>query len=79
MTINVKVTPEMLCDMCGGRFTYDACEAICNYFEQCGNDEAVAIGDICISFSEIPSDWNDEYNDENLVALLDNGNALIIQ
>lgn len=79
MTINLKVTSSMLCDLCGGRFTYEACEAICNYFDECGCDEPMMIGDICISFSEIPASWVDEYNEENLIAPLANGNVLISQ
>lgn len=79
MTINIKVTSSMLCDLCGGRFTYEACEAICNYLEDCDCDEPMMIGDICISFSEIPADWTDEYDEDTLVATLDNGNVLVLQ
>lgn len=79
MTINLKVTSSMLCDLCGGHFTLDACEAICNYFDECGCYEIMMVGDICISFAEIPAEWTDEYDEDTLVATLDNGNVLILQ
>lgn len=79
MTINVTITSETLCDLLHGAFTYDACEAICNYFEEVGVDSPMMIGDICYSFAEIPSAWEDEYDSENLIAILKNGNVLIAQ
>lgn len=75
--INIKITAMMLCDLCGGKFTLEACEAICDFFEECGCAEPCSIGDICISFSEVPADWTDEYNEDNTIAVLDNGNVLI--
>lgn len=77
MTINIKVTAEMLCVMLDGKFTLDACNAICEYMEECGNDSPLMIGDIAICFSEIPAEWDDEYDEDNLIAELDNGNVLI--
>lgn len=73
--MRITVTPEMLCTLCGGKFTLEACNAICELFEECG--EAPMIGDICVSYGEIPADWTDEYDDDNLIATLDNGNVLI--
>lgn len=75
--MTIKITSSMLCDLCGGHFTYDACEALCNYFEDFELCDAPTIGDICISFSEIPADWTDEYDEDTLIATLDNGNVLI--
>lgn len=75
--MTIKITAAMLCDLCGGKFTLEACEAIENYFEECGCNEAVYIGDICVSFGEIPQEWEDDYDEDNLIAVLDNGNVLI--
>lgn len=79
MTINLTVTSTTLCDLLGGAFTYDACEAICEYLNECGCDDPLTIGDISISFSEIPQDWVEDEDSDRVIKILDNGNALILQ
>ena len=76
--INIKVNASLLCDLLAPRFTYDACEAICEYLEEYEN-ESFYLGDIAISFCEIDADDLDEYEEENVIAILKNGNAVISQ
>lgn len=73
--LTIKITASMLCDLCNGKFTYEACDALCDYLEEL--EVAPTIGDICVSFAEIPASWEDEYDEDNLVAVLENGNVLI--
>ena len=76
--MKITITAIMLCDLLGGKFTLEACEALCDYFEDIAtNDFAPAIGDIACSFSEMPADYVDEDDEENIIAQLDNGNVLI--
>lgn len=75
--MKIEIGASILCDLLGGHFTFEACEAICELFEEDGADSAPCIGDIAISFREIPADWTDEYNEENLLVKLDNGNVVI--
>ena len=77
--INVSVTPMMLATLCGGHFTLEACGAICDYIEECSADEVFDIGDIVISFSEIPIEWINEYNEDQVIAVLNNGNAVVAE
>ena len=74
--MKITITAIMLCDLLGGKFTLEACEALCNYFEDIAtNDSAPAIGDIACSYSEIRADWVED--DDDVIARLDNGNVLI--
>lgn len=77
----IQITASTLCDLCAPHFTYEAAEAICDYFDECGVgiNSVPSIGDICISFSEIPADWHDEYDEDAIIAELDNGNILVAQ
>lgn len=76
--MKITITAIMLCDLLGGKFTLEACEALCDWFEDTAtNDFAPAIGDIACSFSEMPADWADEEDEENIIARLSNGNVLI--
>lgn len=76
--MKITITAIMLCDLLGGKFTLEACEALCDWFEDVADDSfAPAIGDIACSFSEMPADWADEEDEENIIARLDNGNVLI--
>lgn len=75
--MTIKITASMLCDLCKGCFTYEATEAICDYFDECGCDCAPTIGDICISFSEVPADWRNDYDEECIIAELENGNIVV--
>ena len=76
--MKITITAIMLCDLPGGKFTLEACEALCDWFEDVAtNDFAPAIGDIACSYSEMPADWVDEEDEENIIARLDNGNVLI--
>lgn len=75
--MKITIIPMMLCDLCGGKFTLEACEALCDWFEEIGDrDFAPTIGDICVSYSEIPADDAEEESD-NVVATLNNGNVVI--
>lgn len=76
--MKITITSMMLCELCGGKFTLEACEALCDWFEEIGDrDFAPAIGDICVSYSEIGADAIDEDDEEKIIAHLDNGNVLL--
>ena len=76
--MKITITAMMLCDLLGGKFTLEACEALCDWFEDMAdNDFAPAIGDIACSFSEMPADWADEEDEERVIARLNNGNVLV--
>lgn len=76
--MKITITAIMLCDLLGGKFTLEACEALCNHFEDVAtNDFAPAIGDIACSYSEMPADYMDEEDEKNIIARLNNGNVLI--
>lgn len=75
--MKITITAIMLCDLLGGKFTLEACEALCDYFEDIAtNDFAPAIGDIACSYSETPADdVDDDY--DYIIARLNNGNVLV--
>ena len=73
----IKITPSMLCDLCNGKFTLEGAEAICEYFEENDIEQAPMIGDICICFEEIPSEYVQDYEKDNIIANLDNGNVIV--
>lgn len=76
--MKITITAMMLCELCGGKFTLEACEALCDWFEEVADrDFAPAIGDICVSYSEIGADAIDEDDEEKIVVRLNNGNVLI--
>lgn len=76
--MKITITAIMLCDLLGGKFTLEACEALCDWFEDVAtNDFAPAIGDIACSYSEMPADWVEDEDEENIIAWLNNGNVLI--
>ena len=76
--MKITITSMMLCELCGGKFTLEACEALCDWFEEIADrDFAPGIGDICISYSEIGADAIDEDDEERVIAHLDNGNVLL--
>lgn len=76
--MKITITAIMLCDLLGGKFTLEACEALCDYFEDVAtNDFAPAIGDIACSYSEMPADYMDEEDEENIIVRLNNGNVLV--
>lgn len=78
MTTKITVSATTLCELLGGHFTLEACEALCKHFEDIAtNDFAPSIGDIACSYGELPGTWTDSYDDENLIAKLDNGNVLV--
>lgn len=78
-TINVTITANVLCDLLNGRLSCDACEALCQYLDDCGVTEPLRLGDIAICFSEVPASWADAYDEENIIAHLKNGNILVAQ
>ncbi len=76
--MKITITAMMLCDLCGGKFTLEACEALCDWFEEtAGRDFAPAIGDICVSYTEIDADNIEEDDEENIIARLHNGNVVL--
>lgn len=76
--MKITITAIILCDLLGGKFTLEACEALCDYFEDIAtNDFAPAIGDIACSYSEMPADWVDEEDKKSIIARLNNGNVLV--
>lgn len=76
--MKITITAIMLCDLCGGKFTLEACEALCDRFEDTADSSfAPAIGDIICSYSEMSADDIDEDDEENIIAWLSNGNVLM--
>lgn len=76
--MKITITAIMLCDLLSGKFTLEACEALCDWFEETAdNSFAPAIGDIACSYSEIRAEDADEGDEENIIARLSNGNVLI--
>ena len=76
--MKITITSMMLCELCGGKFTLEACEALCDWFEQTADrDFAPAIGDIYVSYSELRAEDIDEDDEEKIIAHLDNGNVLL--
>lgn len=76
--MKITITAHMLCELCGGKFTLEACEALCNRFEEMYDDTfAPFVGDICVCYSEIEADAIDEDDEEKIIAHLDNGNVLL--
>lgn len=71
--MTITITSSMLCELTGGKFTHEACEFICELYEESGR--APAIGDIMCCYGEIPAE--DVEDGDNVIAMLDNGNALI--
>ena len=74
--INIKADVNLLCELCAPKFTIEACAAIINYLNEIAPSDSFLIGDICISFSEMPSSWVDA--EDNVIAELDNENVLIL-
>lgn len=74
--MTVFITATMLCDLCGGHFTYEGAQVLYDYCEEVGL-EGWSIGDLIISFAEIPADWEDETDEKHIIARLQNGNILI--
>lgn len=73
--MKIMITPMMLCDMLGGKFTLEACEAICEYYEEfCGDMRAPAIGDIMCLYAEVKTE---DIEDETVMATLKNGNSVV--
>lgn len=76
--MKITITAIMLCDLLGGKFTLEACEALCDWFEETADSSfAPAIGDIACSYGEMPADWVDEDDEEKIIARLNNGNVLV--
>ena len=75
--MKITITAGMLCTLTNGHFTLEACEAICSYFDECGSECAPYIGDIICSFGELPAEDVEEYDEESVIATLDNGNVVV--
>lgn len=76
--MKITITAMMLCDLCGGKFTLEACEALCDWFETTADPNfAPHIGDICVSYTEVDAGMLDEDDEDRIIARLDNGNALL--
>lgn len=76
--MKITITAMMLCDLCGGKFTLEACEALCDWFNETEDPNfAPHIGDICVGYTEIGADDIEEDDEERVIARLANGNALM--
>ena len=76
--MKIIITPMMLCDLLGGRYSLEACEAICELYELWGDDEDVPyIGDIAISFAELEESDLDEDDEDRVVKQLSKGRVLV--
>ncbi len=74
--MKITITPEMLCELTGGKFTHEACEAICEHYEDYP-DAAPHIGDIMCCFVEMAVEDMEE--DDCAIAVLSNGNAVCLR
>lgn len=74
--MTIFITPTMLCDLCGNHFSYEGAEALYNYCEEM-EWNGMSIGDLIVCFAEIPAEWEDETDEEYIIARLQNGNILI--
>lgn len=72
--MKITITAMMLCDLCGGKFTLEACEKLCELYEE--SECAPHIGDICVSYGELPAADMDEDEGYSIIAHLGNGNVL---
>lgn len=76
--MKIMITPMMLCDLLGGRYSLEACEAICEYYELWEDNENVPyIGDIAISFAELDAEDIDEDDEDRIVKHLSKGRVLV--
>ena len=76
--MKITITAMMLCDLCDGKFTLEACEALCDWFEETADrDFAPHIGDICVSYTEVNADAIEEDDEDRIIARLDNGNVVL--
>lgn len=76
--MKIMITPMMLCDLLGGKFTLEACEAICEFYELWGDDEDVPyIGDIAIYFAELEEGDIDEDDEDRVIQRLSKGRVLV--
>ncbi len=75
--MTIEITPAMLYTLTN-HFTYEACEAICEYYEECGDPaNSPRIGDIEVGFCEVSAEDMYEEDTEMIVAELSNGNVLL--
>ena len=72
--MKITITAMMLCDLLGGKFTLEACEKICDLYEE--SECAPHIGDIMVTFGELPAADMDEDEGYNIISHLENGNVL---
>lgn len=76
--MKITVTAMMLCDLCGGKFTLEACEALCNWFNETEDPNfAPHIGDICVCYTEVNADAIEEDDEDRIITRLDNGNVVL--
>ena len=73
--MKITITAPMLCELTGGKFTLEACEAICEYYEEFASETAPAIGDIMCCFAEMAVEDMEE-DDDCVIAVLSNGNVV---
>lgn len=77
--INVMLSAGDLCGLMNGRFTHEACEAICQFMEDNDQPGPFRIGDIAISFCEVPASYESDYTEDEIIARLENGNILVLE
>ena len=76
--MKILITPMMLCDLLGGRYSLEACEAICEFYDLWGDDENVPyIGDVAIAFAEVDEKDLDEDDEIRIIKRLSKGRVLV--
>lgn len=76
--ITIKISADTLFYLLGKNFSIEACEAICDYCEECGEYwKPSCLRDIINLFCEIPT--NELENDDLVITKLSNGNSLLIR
>lgn len=79
--MKIEITAMTLASLLKDYFSYEACEEIVNYYEALdevwGSYAAPTLGDLCIRFAELDEEDTDE--DDDVVASLSNGKALVVR
>ena len=75
--MKVIINAATLHMLCAPHFTFEACEAIESYINECCPNIVLTVGDIYSAFSEIPAKDTYDFSNEEILAELDNGNIVI--
>lgn len=78
--MKIEITAMTLASLLKDHFSYEACEEIVDYYEvqdEIRGYQAPTLGDLCVYFAELNKEDVDE--DDNVIASLSNGKALVVR